>query len=165
MTDDTRTAPGAIWSLVLGILGLMCIGPFGAIPAVICGHMSLSKIKRSAGALTGDGMALAGLIIGYISIGLMVVLLPLYAAIAIPSFVRAREMSRQNACINHLRMIDGAKDQWAIENGKTDSDTVTSENCAPYMKNGWPMCPAGGQYSVTTVGEDPACSIGAGHSL
>ena len=165
MTSNAKTTAGAIWSLVLGILGLTCIGPLGAIPAVICGHIAYSKVKRSGGALTGDGMALAGLILGYVSIGLMVVMLPLYAAIAIPSFVRARTTAQQNNCINNLRQIDGAKDQWAIENNKLDSDLATPEVCAPYIKGGWPTCPVGGQYSVTTVADDPACSVGAGHSL
>lgn len=165
MTDNAKTSPGAIWSLVLGILGLMCIGPLGAIPAIICGHIAYSKVKKSDGALTGDGMALAGLILGYISIALMVVMLPIMAAIAIPSFVQARTTAQQNNCINNLRMIDGAKDQWAIENNKMDSDLVTPEGCSPYIKGGWPICPVGGQYSVTTVAEPPVCSVGAGHSL
>src|SRR5690348_1441616 len=89
----------AIWSLVLGILGLVllfgCIGILFAIPAVICGHMAYGRIKRSGGTLGGDGMAMAGLITGYITIGLGVFLIPLMAAIAIPNFVRARDTAQR----------------------------------------------------------------------
>src|SRR5258708_23267703 len=93
-----KTSPLAIWSLVLGCLGivllLVCIGPLFAIPAVICGHLAYSRIKRSAGALSGEGMALGGLITGYISIGLSVFLIPIMVAIAIPNFVKARQTAQ-----------------------------------------------------------------------
>ena len=73
-----KTSALAIWSLVLGIIGLLfllvCLGPLFAIPGVICGHLAWSRIKHSDGALTGQGMALAGLITGYLSIGLSVVI-------------------------------------------------------------------------------------------
>src|SRR6266550_1409266 len=92
----------AIWSLVLGILGLLfllfCIGPLFAIPAVICGHIAHGRIKRSAGALEGQGMALAGLITGYVTIGLAVFFIPFMAAIAIPNFVKARDTAQKNTC-------------------------------------------------------------------
>src|ERR1039458_8348824 len=117
-----KTSTLAIWSLVLGIIGLLlllvCIGPLFAIPGVICGHMAYSRIKRSSGALAGQGMALAGLITGYVSIGLSIFLVPMMLAIAIPNFVKARDVSMMNACINNLRQIDAAKQQWALESGK-----------------------------------------------
>lgn len=55
-----KTSALAIWSLVLGILSLLCFTIFAAIPGVICGHKALSKIKNSGGTLTGQGMAIAG---------------------------------------------------------------------------------------------------------
>jgi hypothetical protein len=109
----TRDCGLAIWSLVLGILGLVlllaCIGPLLAIPGVICGHIAYSRIKRSGGMLTGGGMALGGLITGYVSIALGLFLVPMMAAIAIPNFVKARDSAMRNACIGNLRQIDGAK--------------------------------------------------------
>ena len=63
VSRDT-TEPLAIWSLVLGILGLFCCGHFAAIPAIICGHLALSKIDKNPG-LQGHGLAVAGLVIGY----------------------------------------------------------------------------------------------------
>src|SRR5437773_2287138 len=61
-----RTEPLAIVSLVLAILSWFVCLLFGSIPAIICGHLSRSKIRRSSGALRGMEIALAGLIIGYV---------------------------------------------------------------------------------------------------
>jgi hypothetical protein len=58
----------AIWSLVLGILSPFCCGFISAIPAIILGHIGRSEIRKSNGRLTGSGMALAGLILGYVGI-------------------------------------------------------------------------------------------------
>jgi hypothetical protein len=159
----------AIGSLVLGILGLVpllvCIGPVFAIPGVICGHMAYSRIERSRGTLAGQGMALAGLITGYVSIGLSFFLLPMMLAIAIPNFVKARETSQMNACINNLRQIDIAKNEWALENGKKPGDVPTAQDLKPYFKNGvFPACPVGGTYTIGAVGNAPTCSI-PGHEL
>jgi hypothetical protein len=72
-----RTAPAAIWSLVLAVLSFTCGWLFTAIPAVICGHVARSKIRRSGGALGGMGIATAGLILGYIALVLGVMGIPL----------------------------------------------------------------------------------------
>src|SRR6266516_5985257 len=63
-----RTAPTAIWSLVLAILSFACGWLLTAIPAVICGHVALSKIRKSGGALRGKRIATAGLILGYLAL-------------------------------------------------------------------------------------------------
>ena len=83
----------AIWSLVLGILSLTCFSIFSAIPGVICGHKALSKIKQSGGALTGQGLAIAGLVTGYLGILWAVIFIPMMLAIAIPNFVKARDVA------------------------------------------------------------------------
>jgi hypothetical protein len=72
-----RTAPTAIWSLVLAVLSFVCGWLFTAIPAVICGHIARSKIRKSGGALSGMGIATAGLILGYIALVLGVMAIPL----------------------------------------------------------------------------------------
>jgi hypothetical protein len=72
-----RTAPAAIWSLVLAILSFTCGWLFTAIPAVICGHIARSKIRKSGGALRGKGIATAGLILGYLAFVLGVMGIPL----------------------------------------------------------------------------------------
>jgi len=80
-----KTSAQAIWSLVLGILSFLCFGFFTGIPAVICGHAARSNIRKSQGALAGGGMALAGLILGYI--GIVATTLGILAAIAVPNFI------------------------------------------------------------------------------
>jgi hypothetical protein len=160
-----KNSPLATWSLVLGILGLVflvfCIGPLFAIPAVICGHMAYSRIKRSGGAQAGDGLALAGLIMGYITLALAVVIIPMLAAIAIPNFIAARDTARKNVCITHLRQIEMAKQQWALENHKSGSDVPTPEDLDRYINGGFNSlhCPADGIYSINSINEAPTCSI------
>lgn len=63
----TSTSAGAVWSFVLALLSFFCLGPLTGIPAIICGHVSLSNINRSMGRLTGRGLAIAGLVIGYVA--------------------------------------------------------------------------------------------------
>jgi competence protein ComGC len=169
VVPQPKTPALAIWSLVLGILALVfllvCISPLFAIPGVICAHMAYSRIKRSGGALGGEGMALAGLITNYVSIGLSVFLVPMMLAIAIPNFVKARQTSQMNACINNLRQIDGAKNEWALENNKKGGDTPTENDLLSYFKNHqMPKCPAGGVYMIGAVSNAPTCSISS-HKL
>ena len=85
------------------------------------------------------------------------------AAIAIPNFVKARATSQENACINNLRQLDAAKNEWALEKGKTATDVPTKADLLPYLRS-WPVCPQGGTYTIGTVGDKPTCSI-PGHEL
>jgi FtsZ-binding cell division protein ZapB len=74
-------------------------------------------------------------------------------------------LDQQNACINNLRIIDAAKQQWALEKNQTVAAVPVAEDLVPYLKDGiFPSCPAGGLYSINAVGEMPTCSI-AGHAL
>jgi len=68
-----------------------------------------------------------------VEIMIVVAIIGLLAAIAIPNWTRARDVSRTDACINNLRQIDGAKHQWALENGATGSVTPVSANLNPYL--------------------------------
>ena len=82
------------------------------------------------------------------------------AAIAIPNFVKARNTAQMNACINNLRLIDGAKAAWALENKKEMTDTPTQAEVGAYLKDGQlPICPVGGTYAINAVGKDPVCSV------
>jgi len=70
-----------------------------------------------------------------------------------------------NPCINSLRSIEGAKDQWALENKKTTGSAVSAEDLQPYLRNGvLPSCPQGGVYTLNAVGAMATCSI-PGHAL
>lgn len=87
------------------------------------------------------------------------------SAIAIPNFVRARATAQNNACINNLRQIDGAKQQWALEKGKPDTAVPTAADLAPYLShNQMPTCPQGGVYTIGAVNKAPTCSV-PGHQL
>jgi prepilin-type N-terminal cleavage/methylation domain-containing protein len=99
-----------------------------------------------------------------VEIMIVVAIIGLLAAIAIPNFVRARSTSQKNACINNLRQIDGAKQQWALENKAVDSSTPGNTDISPYLKgNVMPACPANGSYTVGSIATSPTCSI-AGHT-
>jgi hypothetical protein len=89
-----------------------------------------------------------------------VLIIPLMAAIAIPNFVRARQAAQENACVNNLRMIDSTKQAWAQAHHKTGEEMPTEEDLRLLMANGtWPVCPAGGTYTIHAVNEPPTCSI------
>ena len=98
-----------------------------------------------------------------VEIMIVVAIIGLLAAIAIPNFVKARTTSQTNACINNLRQIDGGIQQWALEKSKSSSATVTSADVMPYLGRGtageWPTCPAGGSYTVTDVSTKPSCDV------
>jgi hypothetical protein len=64
----TKTEPLAIWSLVLSLVGLFCCGFVFGVPGIVCGHLALSKIQKEP-ALQGHGLAVAGLVIGYVAVG------------------------------------------------------------------------------------------------
>jgi hypothetical protein len=82
------------------------------------------------------------------------------AAIAIPNFVKARTTSQANACINNLRQIDAAKQEWALEKGKSVTDVPTEDDIKVYIYHSrLPHCPAGGTYTINAVGQPPECSI------
>ncbi len=103
-----------------------------------------------------------------VEIMIVVAIIGLLAAIAIPNFIRARTTSQANACINNLRQIDSGVQQWALENNKSGTAAVTSANVTPYLGRGtagqWPTCPASGTYAVTTVAVKPTCTV-ANHTL
>ena len=92
--------------MILGIASfVLCLSFLSGIPAVIVGHISRSKIKKSGGRLKGDGMALAGLILGYISF----LFIPIIAAIAIPNMLRARISANEAAGASTVRTINTAQ--------------------------------------------------------
>jgi len=106
-----------------------------------------------------------------VEIMIVVAIIGLLAAIAIPNFLRARSTSQQNACINNLRQVDGAIQQWALETGQKATATVgaSGTTIAPYMGRGTagqlPFCPLDtthkftASYGVNTVADPPSCLV------
>ncbi|MGE5323527.1 MAG: DUF4190 domain-containing protein [Actinomycetota bacterium] len=105
---EPQTDGKATGSLILGILSLLCFSFFAGIPAIILGHISRKNIRQSMGRLKGDGMALAGLIMGYISIAFIPVLL-IIAAIVIPNLLRAKLAANDAAAASVMRTINTAQ--------------------------------------------------------
>ena len=100
-----------------------------------------------------------------VEIMIVVAIIGLLAAIAIPNFVRARTQSQMNACINNLRQVDGAVQQWALETKQSATATVTFTDISAYLKSSV-TCPSAGagaafstSYTITTVSNKPACKI------
>jgi prepilin-type N-terminal cleavage/methylation domain-containing protein len=103
-----------------------------------------------------------------VEIMIVVAIIGLLAAIAIPNFVKARTVSQKNACIANLKQIDGAKATWAMENRKNSSDTPTTSELygsTNYIRDE-PLCPGGGTYALNAVDTKPTCTKSAeGHAL
>ena len=100
-----------------------------------------------------------------VEIMIVVAIIGLLAAIAIPNFVKARTTAQVNACIANLKQLDGAAQQWALENKKSATDTVSAALVTDYLKgNRIPTCPAGGLYTTAfTVSGTPTCTVGGAH--
>jgi prepilin-type N-terminal cleavage/methylation domain-containing protein len=99
-----------------------------------------------------------------IEIMIVVCLIGMLVAIAVPYYSKARDQSQRQACLNNLTQISGAKDRYALENGKVNGDTVTQDEIDPYFLKKWEECPAGGVYTINAIGTDPECNIPS-HSI
>ena len=101
-----------------------------------------------------------------VEIMIVVAIIGLLAAIAVPNFMQARTRARTNACVNNLRLISAAKDQSAMENNLADTSVLTSADISAYLKNNaMPTCPSQGTYTVAAVSAKPSCSFGGSHSI
>jgi prepilin-type N-terminal cleavage/methylation domain-containing protein len=82
----------------------------------------------------------------------------LLAALAIPNFLKARSNAQANVCLNSLRQIDGAKEQWALDTKAPANATPISSNLLPYIKRGFPTCPVGDRdYVIGPMGWPTQC--------
>jgi len=100
-----------------------------------------SKIRNNRAAFT------------LVEIMIVVAIIGLLAALAIPGFVKARKQSQGRRIINDARQMDAAIDQWALENGKKDGDTVDTTGAATYLKTAWKAADLlNNNYAISTVG-------------
>ena len=97
-----------------------------------------------------------------VEIMIVVAIIGLLAAIAIPSFLNARTRSQTSACQNNLRQISGSKDQYALDHNNT-APSAFSDLVTTYIKT-TPVYPAGGTYTIGARGVDGTCGI-VGHTI
>lgn len=100
-----------------------------------------------------------------VEIMIVVAIIGIIIAIAVPAFIRARENARGRACQENLSKIEGGKEQYAIETKKSNGFDVPLSDLVKAGGTGYlkttPTCPAGGTYTVATVGTNPTCSYSA----
>jgi competence protein ComGC len=95
----------------------------------------------------------------------IIVIVSVFAAVVIPNFIRAHAIRSGQPCVNNLRQIDAAANQFALENRKKNGDSINFPNdLTPYIKlnseGKIASCPWGGVYSIKRVGDKPTCSLG-----
>jgi len=94
---------------------------------------------------------------------MLIAMLGLSLAIFIPNYVKSRQVRSLNGCIDfNLPALAKAKQRWALEHAKKKGDTPTEKELLPYLEDHrWPVCHAGGKYTVGPVGNHPTCSLEA----
>jgi prepilin-type N-terminal cleavage/methylation domain-containing protein len=100
-----------------------------------------------------------------VEIMIVVLIIGILLAIAMPNFFRAREASRTKTCITNLREIDEAKQQFAMAHNLTSLSLPARSDLTPDYVKHWPACPNGGNYLINPVDADPTCSTGGLHTL
>lgn len=100
---------------------------------------------------------------------IVVTIIAILTTMALPNFYRTRILTRQTVCQNNLRQIEAAVDRWVFENNINEGVIVSptqEEEIYSYLRGGKPECPAGGIYTIGTIGSSPPVSCNAeGHSL
>ncbi|MBC7808605.1 MAG: prepilin-type N-terminal cleavage/methylation domain-containing protein [Akkermansiaceae bacterium] len=104
-----------------------------------------------------------------VEIMIVVLIIGILLAVAVPNFIMAREQSRRKACISNLRKIDWAKDCFLMDNNKPGNSVIVDTDIYPptgttYLKS-IPLCPSNGTYTIGNGNEAPTCSHGDGHEV
>lgn len=114
--------------MICGILGFLTCG-LTSLPAVLTGHFALSAIKRANGILQGSGMAIAGLVTGYIGLIFGVIFGVAFAAgLSAPLILKQRHAADRAECISHLKSTYAALKQFEVEYGALPSDAMAAKD-------------------------------------
>ena len=133
--------------------------------STFCPHCGYNYATRKPYPKRSTGWVIGCTVLGGLAF-LAIPFIGLVSAIAIPSFMKSRETSQQNACIGNLRQIEAAKEQWALETGKQTGTPAVFNQVNMYIKGGPPACPAGGSYYYNNIGTDATCDYTAvSHAL
>jgi prepilin-type N-terminal cleavage/methylation domain-containing protein len=98
-----------------------------------------------------------------VEIMIVVLIIGILLAIAVPNFIKARETSRSKSCVANLKQIEAAKEQWCMDNKQSSTATPGAADLygtSAYVKN-TPSCASGGTYTIGDMATRPVCSIGA----
>ncbi|MGL4399461.1 MAG: DUF4190 domain-containing protein [Luteolibacter sp.] len=117
-----RTSKLAVWSLILGVLGIISLG-IASIAAIICGHLSQGKIRKSRGELAGKGIAKAGLILGYLGL----ILWPILIAAGFAAGNAAITKANRTIAMATAIAIESAVNNFYTEYGAMPSETVITD--------------------------------------
>ncbi|HEY3332839.1 MAG TPA: prepilin-type N-terminal cleavage/methylation domain-containing protein [Capsulimonadaceae bacterium] len=94
-----------------------------------------------------------------VEIMIVVLIIGILLAIAIPNFVTARNSSRSKACVANLKQIDSAKQQYIMDKRLTSATSPTAANLAPTYIRAFPACPASGTYTIGDGNSNPTCNF------
>lgn len=97
-----------------------------------------------------------------VEIMIVILIIGVLLAIAIPNFISSRSLARQRTCISSLKQINGAKEQFAMENKLENGAAVVAGDIAPAYIKEFPVCADGGLYTINPIGTFPECSRNAG---
>lgn len=99
-----------------------------------------------------------------VEIMIVVLIIGILMAIAVPNFINARESSRRSSCVANLKQLDSGKEQWAMDSRAAAGASVAMTDLTPTYIKSEPACPSGGTYTVGNIGANPTCST-SGHAL
>lgn len=140
--EQKRVEGMATTSLVLGILSFVILSVLGAIPAVVCGHIAKSRIKKDPEALEGGGRATAGLILGYLHILLLpviIIVVGMMAAISVPMMSANKDRAIQCEALAEIGAISTASMLYQVEKGRIPTsvnDLISADLLMEYDLNG-----------------------------
>lgn len=165
MTEFQKQTVGtATTSMIFGILGFVLLGIIGSIVAVICGHIAKAKIRKNPEQLGGEGMALAGLVMGYIGIALNLLVILILVAIAIPATTVARERALEVMTETQIHMLDAGVNMYEMDTGSfpkdlnaLKTDDGTSGWSGPYYQGDFTDT-WGSPFVITVVNEEAVVS-------
>lgn len=100
-----------------------------------------------------------------VEIMIVVLIIGILLAIAVPNFMKARDSSRTKSCVDNLRQISSGKEQAAMDLKLQNTDTPTQAQLVPDYVKAWPVEPQNGTYSINDMSTSPTCSVGGDHVL
>jgi prepilin-type N-terminal cleavage/methylation domain-containing protein len=100
-----------------------------------------------------------------VEIMIVVLIIGILLAIAVPNFIHARSNSFTKTCVQNLWEIEQAKEQYSMAAGLASLSAVDTTEIVPAYIRTWPSCPAGGRYVLGAVDQIPTCTLGGAHEL